>query len=128
LRATHETPLPPPSPPAPALSASAPTALGSGSRRPTREQELIIRLIRLAHAAGLGGILVLAAACAEDPPTPVHLGPHDGLELPPVEPERVAVGDVAPDFTLRAHDGTTITLSDYRSSQDILLVFYRGHW
>jgi len=95
-------------------------------------EEIIIRPTRLARATALagtlGGILVLAAACADDPPPPAQLGPHDGLELPPVEPERVAAGDVAPDFTLRAHEGTTITLSDYRRSRDILLVFYRGHW
>jgi cytochrome oxidase Cu insertion factor (SCO1/SenC/PrrC family) len=93
-----------------------------------RAEELIIRPTRIACAAALGGILVLAAACADDPPPPAQLGPHDGLELPPEEPERVAVGDVAPDFTLRAHDGRTITLADYRGSRDILLVFYRGHW
>jgi hypothetical protein len=93
-----------------------------------RAEELIIRPTRIARAAALGGILVLAAACADEPPPPVQLGPHDGLDLPPVEPERVAVGDVAPDFTLRAHDARTITLSDYHGSRDILLVFYRGHW
>lgn len=72
--------------------------------------------------------MLLATVCADAPSPSVQLGPHDGLELPPVDPERVAVGDVAPDFTVRAHEGNTITLSDYRSSRDILLVFYRGHW
>jgi hypothetical protein len=52
----------------------------------------------------------------------------DPNTLPPVSWERVAVGDVAPDFTLPAHDARTITLSDYHGSRDILLVFYRGHW
>lgn len=67
-------------------------------------------------------------ACAGDGAPPAQLGPHDGAELPAVEPERVAVGDTAPDFSLRSHTGEIVTLSDYRGSKDILLVFYRGHW
>jgi hypothetical protein len=72
--------------------------------------------------------LVLAAACGAEPASTPQLGPRDGSDLPPVEPERVAVGDVAPDFSLRAFDGSVVTLSDYRGSRDVLLVFYRGHW
>lgn len=79
------------------------------------------------HAAILLGLL-LAAACADGAPSATQLGPHDGLDLPPVEPGRVAVGDVAPDFTLRAHEGGPVTLSDFRGKRDVLLVFYRGHW
>jgi hypothetical protein len=93
-----------------------------------RPQEPNILPTRLARVAALGGILTLATACADDSPPPAQLGPHDGLELPPVEPERVAVGDVAPDFTLRAHERKTITLSEFRGKRDLLLVFYRGHW
>lgn len=72
--------------------------------------------------------ILLAAACADREPSANQLGPHDGLGLPPIEPERVAVGDVAPDFTLPAHDGGAVTLSDFRGKRDVLLVFYRGHW
>lgn len=79
------------------------------------------------YAAVLIGIL-LGAACADDRSSSNQLGPHDGLDLPPVAPERVAVGDVAPDFTLPAHEGETVTLSDFRAKRDVLLVFYRGHW
>lgn len=79
-------------------------------------------------AAGLGLLVSLMAACAEEPGPPAQLGPRDGAELPPVEAERVAVGDAAPDFSLRSHAGKIITLSDYRGSKDIVLVFYRGHW
>jgi hypothetical protein len=59
---------------------------------------------------------------------PHALGPHDGRELPPVDTGRVAVGDIAPDFTLESYDDGVITLSDYRGSKDVILVFYRGHW
>lgn len=71
---------------------------------------------------------MLMAACGDEPAASAQMGPHDGAELTAVEPERVAVGDTAPDFSLRSHHGEVVTLSDYRGSRDILLVFYRGHW
>ncbi len=56
------------------------------------------------------------------------LGPTDGEGLAPVDPERVAVGDVAPDFRLERSDESIVSLSQYRDKQDVILVFYRGHW
>ncbi len=56
------------------------------------------------------------------------LGPVDGHELPPTDLERVAVGNAAPDFSLRALSGDVVTLSEFRGQQNVLLVFYRGHW
>ncbi len=56
------------------------------------------------------------------------LGPVDGHHLPPTELDRVAAGDVAPDFSLRALSGEVITLSDSRGTRNVVLVFYRGHW
>jgi peroxiredoxin (alkyl hydroperoxide reductase subunit C) len=56
------------------------------------------------------------------------LGPVDGLDLAPTDLERVAVGTMAPDFSLEAMIGDTITLSGYRGSKNVVLVFYRGHW
>jgi hypothetical protein len=56
------------------------------------------------------------------------LGPRDGFGLEPVDTGRVATGDTAPDFSLRALDGSVITLSQYRGSKNVILVFYRGHW
>jgi hypothetical protein len=55
-------------------------------------------------------------------------GPHDGRDLAPADLTRVGVGDVAPDFTLPAYRGGTVTLSQYRGDRDVVLVFYRGHW
>ncbi len=56
------------------------------------------------------------------------LGPHDGLDLPGVDTGRVAVGDVAPDFSLVNYEGTVTTLSDFRRDKNVVLVFYRGYW
>ena len=57
-----------------------------------------------------------------------RLGPHDGFDLPGFDTGRVAVGDVAPDFSLITDAGTVTTLSDYRGEKNVVLVFYRGHW
>jgi peroxiredoxin len=50
------------------------------------------------------------------------------LELPSVDSGRVAVGDVAPDFSLLSYEGTVTTLSDFRRDKNVVLVFYRGYW
>lgn len=34
------------------------------------------------------------------------------------------VGDVAPDFSLQAHDGTQVRLSDFRGKKNVVLFFY----
>jgi cytochrome oxidase Cu insertion factor (SCO1/SenC/PrrC family) len=57
-----------------------------------------------------------------------QLGPVDGFELPPTDIDRVSVGTVAPDFSLSAMNGDMITLSDFRGRENVVLVFYRGHW
>ena len=74
--------------------------------------------------AGLATAIVLGAVALRPP----RLGPTDGEELPPMDLDRVAVGDVAPDFSLLAYSGDILTLSDYRGKQNVVLVFYRGHW
>lgn len=38
----------------------------------------------------------------------------------------VKTGETAPDFSLKAHDGSTVTLSELDSP--VVLVFYRGYW
>ena len=67
------------------------------------------------------------AACAPDAPR-VALGPANGRDLPPADTGRVAVGDTAPDFTLASYGHGALTLSGYRGTRDVVLVFYRGHW
>ncbi len=55
-------------------------------------------------------------------------GPKDGSGLPPTDLTRVAVGTLAPDFTLESKEGAAVTLSSFRGRKDVVLVFYRGHW
>jgi hypothetical protein len=57
-----------------------------------------------------------------------QLGPKDIADLPPTDPERVKVGDTAPDFTLENLDGRRITLSEVYRKMNVVLVFYRGQW
>ena len=59
---------------------------------------------------------------------PVSLGPRDGHDLPSTDLERVAVGTVAPGFSLRTIAGDIVTLSAFRGAKNVVLVFYRGHW
>jgi cytochrome oxidase Cu insertion factor (SCO1/SenC/PrrC family) len=40
----------------------------------------------------------------------------------------VAVGDIAPDFSLEDQDGRRHALSAQRGKQPVVLVFYRGYW
>ena len=56
------------------------------------------------------------------------LGPKDGAGLPATDTGRVAIGTLAPDFTLAAKDGPPVTLSQFRGKKSTVLVFYRGHW
>jgi hypothetical protein len=89
---------------------------------------------RLISPAGPALTLTLAAlaACtgtdARSPAEQVALGPKDGHDLPGVDLERVQVGDTAPDFSLESYEGEVVTLSDFRGTHDVVLVFYRGHW
>lgn len=76
----------------------------------------------VAAAAALLGLGAPTGATAQT------LGPADGHDLPGVAPDRVGVGDVAPDFTLESYDEGVVTLSDFRGEKNIVLVFYRGHW
>jgi cytochrome oxidase Cu insertion factor (SCO1/SenC/PrrC family) len=40
----------------------------------------------------------------------------------------VAVGEIAPDFTLQDQSGNQVTLSNARGKSPVVLVFYRGYW
>ena len=64
----------------------------------------------------------------EEQAEPVTLGPRDGHDLAPTDLERVAVGSVAPDFSLETIAGGTFTLSALQGAKNVVLVFYRGHW
>ena len=72
-------------------------------------------------------ILAVAAGCSSEGDA-VRLGPADGTDLPPADTGRVAVGDMAPDFSLESLSNGVVTLSGFRGERDVVLVFYRGHW
>ncbi len=73
--------------------------------------------------------VLLSFGCSSPESAPeVPLGPVDGRDLPGVALDRIQVGESAPDFTLEAFRGGRVTLSDFRGRQDVVLVFYRGHW
>lgn len=40
----------------------------------------------------------------------------------------IAVGQTAPEFTLKSHAGKTVRLSDYRGNRNVILVFFPLAW
>ena len=90
---------------------------------------MIMRSMRsvLRFAASIAAATLLASSGGAQAVAP-KLGPFDGVGLPPLDTGRVAVGTIAPDFTLEAKDGGTRTLSQFRGKKIVVLVFYRGHW
>ena len=40
----------------------------------------------------------------------------------------LAVGEVAPNFTLEDQNGNKIALSEARGKSPVVLIFYRGYW
>ena len=40
----------------------------------------------------------------------------------------VAVGQMAPDFTLKSHDGRTVRLSEYQGKSNVVLVYFPLAW
>ena len=78
--------------------------------------------IRIALLLSL--IFPLSAVYGQGPP----LGPKDTAKYPPTDTSRVAAGTEAPDFTLEALIGPPVTLSQFRGKQNVILVYYRGHW
>ena len=85
-------------------------------------------MIRFTSIGLSGALVALGLAGSLQAQTPIELGPTDGHDLPATELDRVAVGTLAPDFSLESLDGETLTLSDFRGKKNVVLVFYRGHW
>jgi len=69
-------------------------------------------------------IFVLAAASiAAAQPTPTQT-PAPAKTAPQAPHTNLKVGQAAPDFTLRATDGKTYKLSDFKSKKSVVLAFY----
>lgn len=86
---------------------------------------LVAGVVGLAGCAAESRDSEAAVVDARDEPV---LGPADGQDLPGTDLERVAVGQMAPDFTLASLAGPPVTLSGYQGQKNVILVFYRGHW
>jgi peroxiredoxin len=48
-------------------------------------------------------------------------------KTPSPQPQTQPSSMLAPDFTLTAADGSTVSLQDYRDKSNVVLIFYRGH-
>jgi cytochrome oxidase Cu insertion factor (SCO1/SenC/PrrC family) len=70
------------------------------------------RIMSLLMPLFLAGIFTLPVAGAQQ------------QQPPQLSHTFLKVGDVAPDFTLRSDQGTTVKLSDYRGKKTVILAFY----
>ena len=89
---------------------------------PTR-RALRVTGLRIALACA-----IIVPAVSAEAQVSAMLGPVDGKELAATDIDRVAVGAMAPDFTLAKFGGGTTTLSALRGKKNVVLVFYRGYW
>ena len=91
---------------------------------------------RLAFALALGGGLLLVSACSKDPsvgggepaksstPTGGTATAAAGASAAPSAGNGLAVGDMAPDFTLAASDGKDHKLSDHRGKEAVVIAWF----
>lgn len=68
-------------------------------------------------------VLLSSLWCAPQPPAATQQEPAKSARTSPI-----AVGEVAPDFTLEDQSGRKVTLSEARGKHPVVLVFYRGYW
>lgn len=86
---------------------------------------VLLAFVGLTGMAACGGAETVENAAEQED---IMLGPVDGIDLPGVDLERVADGELAPDFSLESYAGPVVTLSDFQREKNVVLVFYRGHW
>lgn len=83
---------------------------------------------KLALLAWLFGMVLLGGAVGADVPK-IEGHVYEVQKLTPIDSElTVRVGDLAPDFSLPAVQGETITLSDYRGRKNVMLSFVPAAW
>ena len=67
-------------------------------------------------------LLVISLSCAAKPDS------TSGTDELKPRSSQLAVGEMAPDFTLEDHNNQKVTLSSARGVRPTILVFYRGYW
>ncbi len=68
-------------------------------------------------------LIIVSIACTSK----LKSSPSSESELQPRK-SPIAVGEIAPDFTLEDQNNQKVILSTARGSMPTVLVFYRGNW
>jgi cytochrome oxidase Cu insertion factor (SCO1/SenC/PrrC family) len=66
-------------------------------------------------------LMVMTAIAAAQTPSP---SPTPAKPVPPAPHTSLKVGQAAPDFNLRATDGKTYKLSDFKGQKNVVLAIY----
>ncbi|WP_235185469.1 peroxiredoxin [Desulfonatronum thiodismutans] len=84
---------------------------------------------RMTLLLGLLWMLLIAGSALAGTPEGVMGKVFQSPKLKPIDSElKVRVDDPAPDFSLPAVNGDTITLSDYRGNKNVMLSFVPAAW
>ena len=75
------------------------------------------------RVAGALTLVIASLGCT----TKLNSTSSSGADLQPRN-SPVAVGEVAPDFTLEDQNNRKVTLSSTRGGMPAVIVFYRGNW
>ena len=88
--------------------------------------KLSVFSVKAVAAVTIVAALLSLTGCKNNPISDEALASKAGHS--DVEGVKITVGEAAPSFSLKDHNGNTVSLADYQGESNVMLVFFRGHW